>query len=219
MKQLLKIFFWGMLISFLGSLPLGTMNVMATNISVKDGVTAAMIYATGSMLVEIIYVRIALVAMSWVARQQKIFRFFEWLTLVLILALAIGSFVAAVRMSGLGSALPENTSHPFWLGAFFSATNPLHIPFWFGWSTVLLNKNILLPRVSNYNWYVCGIGLGTMAGFAVFIYGGNYLVQQMNANQNLLNWAIGIILLITAMIQLYKMLNKPAVVVIRNLKS
>src|SRR5258705_13688078 len=98
MKQILKIFFWGMLISFLGSLPLGTMNVMATNISVKDGVTAAMIYATGSMLVEIIYVRIALVTMSWVARQQKVFRFFEWLTLLLILGLAIGSFVAAFRM-------------------------------------------------------------------------------------------------------------------------
>jgi len=217
MKQLLKIFFWGMLISFLGSLPLGTMNVMATNISVRDGVTAATIYALGSMLIEIIYVRGGLVAMTWVHKQQKIFRLFEWLTLLLILALAIGSFVAAAKMSGLGSALPDNTKHPFWLGVFFSATNPLHIPFWFGWSTILLNKNILLPRVANYNWYVAGIGLGTMAGFAVFIYGGNYLVQGLNANQNILNWVIGIILLITAIIQLYKMLNKnPVVVTIRN---
>jgi len=217
MKQLLKIFFWGMMISFLGSLPLGTMNVMATNISVKDGVSAAMIYALGSMLVEIIYVRGALVAMTWVHRQQKIFRLFEWLTLILILALAIGSFAAAIKMSGLGSVVPDNTSHPFWLGAIFSATNPLHIPFWFGWSTVLVNKNILLPHPDNYNWYVFGIGVGTIMGFSIFIYGGNYLVQQMNANQNLLNWAIGIILLITAFIQLYKMLNrKPAVVAIGN---
>lgn len=217
MRRLVKIFLWGMMISFLGSLPLGTMNVMATNISVKDGISAAMIYALGSMIVEILYVRGALVAMTWVHRQQRIFRLFEWLTLLLILALAIGSFVAAVKMSGLGSVVPENTSHPFWLGAFFSATNPLHIPFWFGWSTVLVNKNVLLPRARNYNWYVCGIGLGTMMGFSIFIYGGNYLVQEMNANQNLLNWAIGIILLITAFIQLYKMLNKkPAVVTIVN---
>jgi threonine/homoserine/homoserine lactone efflux protein len=216
MKQLLKISFWGMLISFLGSLPLGTMNVMATNISVKDGANAGILYATGSMVVEIILVRIALMAMSWVARQQKIFRMFEWFTLFLIIALAVGSFVAAVKMSGFGSAIPDNTNHPFWLGAFFSVTNPLHIPFWFGWSTVLLNKNILLPSSRNYNWYIFGIGLGTMVGFSIFIYGGNYLVRQMNANQNLLNWAIGIILLITAIIQLYKMLNKPIAMAVRN---
>jgi len=216
MIQLTRIFFWGMFISFLGSLPLGTMNVMATNISVKDGVTAGMIYACGSMLVEITLVRAALVAMSWVYKQQKIFRIFEWLTLLLIVALAIGSFIAAYNMSGFGTAIPDNTKHPFWLGVFFSVTNPLHIPFWFGWSTVLLNKNILLPNAKNYNWYVAGIGLGTIGGFAVFIYGGNYLIQEMHANQNLLNWAIGIILLITAAIQLYKMFNKPVIAVVRN---
>jgi threonine/homoserine/homoserine lactone efflux protein len=216
MIQLGKIFFLGMFISFLGSLPLGTMNVMATNISVKDGVTAGMVYACGSMLVEITLVRAALVAMSWVYKQHKIFRIFECLTLLLILALAIGSFVAAYKMSGFGSVIPDNTRHPFWLGAFLSITNPLHIPFWFGWSTVLLNKNILIPTAKNYNWYVAGIGFGTIAGFSVFIYGGNYLVQEMHANQNLLNWLIGTILLITAAIQLYKMLNKPAVIVVRN---
>ena len=219
MKQLFKIFFWGMLISFLGSLPLGTMNVAATNISVKDGVNAAMIYALGSMIVELIYVRLSLIAMAWINRQQKIFRLFEWLTVFLILALAIGNFIAAVKMSGLGSALPVSTKYPFGLGALLSATNPLHIPFWFGWSTLLLNRKILLPCSNNYNWYAAGIGVGTMAGFALFIYGGSYMVQELNANQNMLNWVIGIVLLITAFIQVYKIRSKPAEVVISNASS
>jgi len=216
MKPLIRIFFWGMAISFLGSLPLGTMNVLATNISVKNGATAGMIYATGSMLVEIIYVRLIMVGMTWIHRQQKIFRFFEWVTVFLILALAAGSFIAAVKMTGLGTALPVAAGHPFWVGVFFSATNPLHIPFWFGWSSVLMNKDILFPRPADYNFYVSGIGLGTMAGFGLFIFGGNYLVRELNANQNMLNWIIGIILLITAFIQLYKMLNRPVSVATGN---
>ena len=45
MRPLLKIFFTGMLVSFLGSLPLGTLNVAAMQISVSDGVTAAMLFS------------------------------------------------------------------------------------------------------------------------------------------------------------------------------
>ena len=201
-----------MFISFLGSLPLGTMNVTATNITAKYGTGVALVYSLGSMIVEIIYVRIALVAMTWIQRRQKIFRIFEWFTLILILLLAVGSFIAAIKMSGLGYSLPSSLRYPFLLGALLSATNPLHIPFWFGWSTVLINKNILQPDPIHYNWYVTGIGLGTMAGFTIFIYGGSYLIQQLKTNQNILNWVIGIILLVTVLIQLYKMKNKPALV-------
>ena len=210
MNQILKIFLVGTLISFLGSLPLGTMNVAATHIAVQDGQFAALIFSAGAVLIEIAYVRIALVAMNWITRQYKLFRLFEWLTVLLLFGLAAGSFLAAIRKSGLGNALPIHAVHPFLLGLLLSATNPLHITFWFGWSTILLNKHILLPQNANYNIYVAGIGIGSILGYAVFIFGGNYLVNKLKANQNILNWVIGAILLITAIIQLYKILSKPS---------
>ena len=49
-----------------------------------------------------------------------------------------------------------------------------------------------------------GIGLGTIEGFAIFIFGEKVLVNQLKANQNLLNWIIGITLLITVVIQANK---------------
>ena len=54
-----------------------------------------------------------------------------------------------------------------------------------------------------------GITSGTFAGFALFIYGGNYIVLKAANNQQLINWIVGIILLITALVQLYKMIWKP----------
>jgi hypothetical protein len=57
MHPLPKIFFTGMLISFLGSLPLGTLNVAAMQIGITDGYTAAILFSLGSLLVEMIYVR------------------------------------------------------------------------------------------------------------------------------------------------------------------
>ncbi|HMG69296.1 MAG TPA: LysE family transporter [Chitinophagaceae bacterium] len=210
MQNILRVFFWGMLVSFLGSLPLGTMNVTVTQISVQRGITDGFVFAIGSMIVEVIIVRIALVGMKWMAKQHKLFRFLEYVATSIILFLAIASFVAAYKMTGFASSLPIQTIKPFWTGTFLSLTNPLHIPFWLGWSTVLMNKNILKPSAIQYNWYVTGIGIGTILGFAVFIYAGNYLVSQILRHQTLLNCAIGIVLLITVIIQVIKMRQVPA---------
>ena len=182
MNQLLKIFLTGLGISFLGSLPLGTMNVAATHIAVEDGVKAALLFASAAVLIETIYARIALVAMDRVARHRKLFRVFEWFTVAVLFALATGSLLAAIHGSGLGRAMPIHVIDPFLLGIFLSATNPLHITFWFGWSSVLLNKHILLPQTTNYNLYTIGIAIGSLVGYSVFIIGGNYLVNQLRAN-------------------------------------
>ena len=202
-----------MFISFLGSLPLGTMNVTATNVAVKSGINAGLLFTLGALTIETICLCITLLAMEWVRRQQKLFRVFEWLTAILIFTLAIASFVAAYKMKAFGdSAFTNYNISPFVLGLLLSALNPMHIPFWFGWTTVLINKNVLLPGKNNYIVYVSGISIGTIFGFGIFVFGGNYIVEKLNNNQNILNWIIGTVLLITALIQLYKMRYKKPIV-------
>src|SRR5689334_22457882 len=100
MNQFFRVFFWGMLVSFLGSLPLGTMNVTVTQISVQTGIRDGVAFAWGSMVIEVIIVRLALITMKWITEQHKLFRFFEYITLSVILFLSIASFVAAYKMSG-----------------------------------------------------------------------------------------------------------------------
>ena len=81
--------------------------------------------------------------------------------------------------------------HRFLLGMFMCAINPVQIPFWFGWSTVLFTKKILEPKSSNYNVYILGIGLGTLLGNCVFIFGGQWIVKKIDNSQQYLNWVIG----------------------------
>ena len=212
MPKLLRIFMTGLFISFLGTLPLGTLNIAAMQIALTDGIRPALYFALGVLLVEIIYVRISLVAMDWVRRQQRLFRILEWVTLLIILALAVSSFVAAADPTVKKNVILSNTIHRFWLGLLMSAINPVQIPFWFGWSTVLYTKNILLPSNSHYNSYIAGIGFGTFVGMCLFIFGGRLLVDSLNAHQKLLSWIIGGIFTITALIQLWRMLKKKGIV-------
>lgn len=208
MHPILKIFLVGMMVSFLGSLPLGTLNVAAMQISVSDGITSAILFSLGSLLAEIIYVRLSLVAMDWVRKQEKIFRVLEWVTLLIVITLAIFSFYAATHPSVEKNKILSSSVHPFLLGLFMSAVNPVQIPFWFGWSTVLFTKKILLARNDHYNTYIIGIGLGTFIGNCLFIFGGQLIASRINNNQHILNYVIGGIFTITAIIQIWKMWRK-----------
>ncbi|MFM9908657.1 MAG: LysE family translocator [Chitinophagaceae bacterium] len=202
-----KIFITGLFISFLGALPLGTLNIAAMQLSISDGIVPAFYFSAGVLLIEIIYVRISLVAMDWVRKQEKLFRWLEWITLLVIVALAISSFIAATDPNIKKNVILSNTLHRFWLGVLMSAINPVQIPFWFGWSTVLLSKKILMPRNDHYNIYIFGIGFGTLLGHSLFILGGQLIVDKLNRNQSLLNWIIGGIFALTALIQFWKMIR------------
>jgi threonine/homoserine/homoserine lactone efflux protein len=212
MLYLRKIFFTGMLVSFLGSLPLGTLNVAAMQISISNGVASAILFSLGSLLAEVIYVRLSLVAMDWIRKQEKIFRVLEWVTLAIVIALAVSSFYAAMHPSVNKNVVLDSPLPKFVLGFIMSAVNPVQIPFWFGWSTVLFTKNILLPRKDHYNAYIVGIGLGTLFGNCVFIFGGLLIASKINNNQHILNWVIGGIFSITALIQIWKMARKKTTV-------
>lgn len=205
MKQLIRIFFTGMLVSFLGSLPLGTLNIAAMQLAISDGVMAGIMFSLGSLFVEIIYVRISLVAMDWVRKQEKLFKAFEWVTLFIVIALAASSFYAAIHPNVNENIILSSTLPRFFLGVIMSAVNPVQIPFWFGWSTILFTKKILLPQKDHYNFYITGIGIGTFIGNCIFIFGGILIAGSIHNNQHVLNWVIGGIFTITAAVQAWRM--------------
>ena len=218
MIKLVRIFAWGLMISFLGSLPLGTLNVAAMQLGIYESIKNAMLFSFGSLLVEMVYVRISLVGINWIQKQQRLMDIMQWITFGIIVALACVSFYAAMHTPA--NAANEGTNpyadinvNRFLLGMFLCAINPVQIPFWFGWSTVLFSKKVLEPINKHYNTYIVGIGLGTFAGNCVFIFGGKWLVGRIANSQQYLNWVIGGIFAITALITLYKILRKKKEVV------
>ena len=197
-----------MLISFLGSLPLGTLNIAAMQISISDGIWQATLFSIGSLIAEMIYVRLSLVAMDWVRKREFLFKILECVTLLIVLILAASSFYAAMSPTVKQSVVLSSTLPKIVLGFSMSAVSPAQIPFWFGWSTVLLTKKILLPINKHYNFYIVGIGLGTLIGNFVFIFGGRIVAGKLQNSHQVMNWVIGSIFLVTAIIQIWKMSKK-----------
>lgn len=208
MQLILRAFYWGLLISFLGSLPLGTLNVTAMQIGLQETISHALMFSCGVLLVEMIYVRLSLIAVNWLRSKIKLMKIMQWLTFAIILALAVGSFWAAMRENPEAKNLMlQNNLHRFFLGMLMSAVNPIQIPFWFGWSSMLYTKGVLVPKIKVFNSYIVGIGLGTFASHCIFIFGGKAVAQSINESEKYINWIIGCFFTIAALVQLYKLLT------------
>lgn len=197
-----------MLVSFLGELPLGTFNVAAMQIAISEGLFTAMLFACGAIAVEIMYVRISLLAFNWIRKQGLLLRILNYVTLIILLALAASSFYAALQPGEQKSVVLSTKIPKFLLGASMCLVSPAPIPFWLGWTTVLFSKKILLPRNDHYNVFTVGIALGTFAGSCVFIFGGLLIAEKIKHNQHILHWIIGGIFLVTAIFQVWRILKK-----------
>lgn len=198
-----------MLISFLGQLPLGNMNITSTQIAVQEGLPNAWKFALGITLVEIAYLRLSLVGTRWVIEHETLFIALGWITVVLFLALGIYALFAAVKKKNDKAFILKNNINRFLLGISMSAINPVQIPFWFLWSTYLMNAGILKPVSAHFNFFIAGAGIGTLLGEVVYIHGGKWLIEKLKAGNKTLNQIMGAVFIVTALIQLYRMLFVP----------
>ncbi|MEO5996516.1 MAG: LysE family transporter [Chitinophagaceae bacterium] len=209
MLDIVRIFFTGLVISLLGALPLGTLNVTAMQISVQENSRNAVKFSLGVALVEIIYVRISLKGMNWILENKRLFYILEWVTVFLFIALAVSSYITARKSRDQKNILLNNKMKRFFLGFTMSALNPVQIPFWFIWSTYLLSTGVLRPSELQFNFYTAGIAVGTLIGLGIFIYAGKWLVNKLKASHRAINITVAIIFVISAFVQLYRVLNKP----------
>jgi threonine/homoserine/homoserine lactone efflux protein len=209
--MMIRVFLTAILISFLGQLPFGNMNLTATQLAVQEGYKKAWAYGAGIVLIEMCYLRLSLTAMDWIVAHHIIFEIMGWLTVALFLGLGVMSLIVARKQpkekKGL---LLNNKLNRFVLGVSVSAINPAQIPFWFIWSTNMINSRILHTTFADYNYFTAGAAIGSLAGLGIYIYGGKWLIAKMKTSNKQLNVFMGIVFILAALLQLYNMLFKPA---------
>ena len=210
MPDFLRVLFLGMLVSFLGQLPLGNVNIAATQLNVQESPKNAWKFAAGLVVIEIIYLRLALTGINWIITNKLLFVILGWATVALFMILGIASFIAARKQTEDKKALMLNNKlDRFLLGLSISAVNPVQIPFWITWSLYLINAKMLHPIAVEYNYFTIGAGVGTLGGLAVYIYGGKWAIKKIKANNKSLNKFMGLVFIIVAILQLYKMIYMP----------
>jgi threonine/homoserine/homoserine lactone efflux protein len=206
-----RLYFTAIFISFMGSLPVGTLNVSVTDLTINMGAGAALQFGLGAMLVEVALVRIALVTVRRLAGLKQLFHFFRVFACAIVLVLAVFSLYGAWHMQKQGVVVPFAHYTPFVSGVFLSLINPLHLPFWMGWTAALRSKGVLSDTKEDFNVFVTAIGSGTALAFLLYGVAGHLLITFLRMQENLFNWLVGLALLMAGMVQLWKLLAVRAV--------
>ncbi len=210
MGKNLKVLFSGFLISFLGALPLGTLNLTAFDISASQGIASALWFAIAVILVELAVVRLAIYGNEKLTLTDRISSYLFPLGIVLLLYLAIISFLDASQVSEAGSKttlLPQIGS-PFILGLLLSALNPLHFPFWMTWTKVLSTKGVLEKSARSYGFYIWGIGVGSLLGLLIFIFLGKYVFGNYQEYSKVTNFLMGLLYLGFSLYLIFLLIKK-----------
>jgi threonine/homoserine/homoserine lactone efflux protein len=197
----------GLLLSFFGQLPLGTISLTATQIAVQEHFRHAWKYSIGVALIEMGYLRLVLSGMEWIMHHQILFYLFNWISVLFFLVLGVMGFFVAHKQNPDKKALHLN--YPLdrlLLGLSMSTLNLAQIPFWFLWSGYFLKQGWLHPGFADFNCFTLGSGLGTLGGLAVYMYGGTWLVTKMKTSNRTLNKITGVFFIIAAAILAYRIL-------------
>ena len=206
MTELLPVLFAGFMVSFLGQLPLGNLNIAATQISVEENFRNAWLFSIAGAMVEVVYLRLALSSSEWLMHNKMLFNTISWFTVALFFILGFLSIRKAIKekepkKKGL---LIDNNINRFLLGLMLSVVNPMQIPFWFFWGTYFIHNGTVQPNASDFNLFTVGACIGTLAGQAIYIHGGNWLIRKLHASHRFLNILMGAVFIISASVQVYK---------------
>jgi threonine/homoserine/homoserine lactone efflux protein len=206
-------------ISFLGSLPPGTTNVLTLQLA-SQNIYKSILFSAGCLCGEMIYVSLCVVMMNRILKFQWIMRTLEWISFSVILALAIASFTAAIRHTSSAVAnVGELVSLPFFSGLLLMIINPVQIPFWLGWTTVLIEKNILQSRLQHHIIYVLGSGIGSLLASLLFVLAGDVISRQFTTSGQTWHYILGSFFLASAIVQLRHILIKRSLRINSELKQ
>jgi hypothetical protein len=165
-----KDIFFGFIVSFLGSLPLGYLNIIGVEVLAELGITPLVFYLLGVILVEAIVIYFTVIFTNQLAENKKLMKSIDFFAVFFLLMIAYLFYINSNQTVEGHNYLENYVQYsPFLIGMVLCGLNFLQIPFWMGWNWYLLNaKSIFLEGKFKF-YYILGILVGTFFGMLLVI--------------------------------------------------
>lgn len=199
----------GFLVSFLGSIPLGYLNVIGFDIYNASGIHAAVFYLLGVICIEFCVIYLTLIFADKLNKREKLLKFIEAFSVVFLFFLAC-VFYSSGNSVGTNKTAFFNINQNFFVsGIVYSCLNFIQIPFWLSWNLYLLNaKHIEVSNARKY-FYVFGTITGTFFGMLTLILSLHYFASNVEfVSKYLMQLIIPLVFLALGIFQAIKFYRK-----------
>jgi threonine/homoserine/homoserine lactone efflux protein len=201
------LFFAGIVLSLLGSLPPGLISLSVAQTAIQRGMLAAMLLAAGAAGAEFFQAWAAVELTDWFMSNRAVEQIFQWGSVPVFLGLGVYFLFFAKIPKTFGYAAGVSALRQLGKGVLLSAFNLLAIPYWFVYCGSL--------RVSGW-WdgeslaatliFSAGVTVGTMAALGLYAWLGKLIVQRSDVAARHANRFVGLIFLGLGLKLLYNLL-------------
>lgn len=200
-------FLLGIVLSGIGVIPPGLLNMNAAKITIKDGKSRALMFAAGASLVVSIQATIGLFFAKFLNRRTDWVDNLQRFGLLILVILAIYFLtVASYQHKKPASKLVRSKRSRFLLGIFLSIVNVFPIPFYAFISVTMVSYSWFLFEQPNTSAFVVGTSVGTFLMLYVYILFANNIASKSERFTKNMNLIIGIIAALAAFATLFKLL-------------
>ena len=190
--------------SFIGTLPLGMLNLTVLQLSLANKQKQAIAFSAGATLVEFIQIGIALLGMNLLLTIPQLNTIFSLISIPILIYLALKNLKKGNYTEG-GQATPKST---FYQGIVLSFANVVVYPFWLLWGNIFVQNGWLTPTPMAYFYFSFAAAVGTFGAFLFFILLGKLFWQRLTRLQSIIDKLIGFTFLGFAVFQCYTVLEK-----------
>jgi threonine/homoserine/homoserine lactone efflux protein len=191
-------FLLGFKSSFLGSLPLGMLNMTILQMAIACQFRPAMLFSIGASLVGFFQIFLTLASMNVLL---SIPRLGDGLSLISVVVLVFLGIQNLRSKTPKGKIFGQKSA--FYWGLKLSLANVLIYPFWLLWGNVFVQNHWLLPQFQAITVFSIGASLGTLLAFGLFVFFGKIVMQHLTQLQNTMNKLVAMTFFGFAAFQLY----------------
>lgn len=176
--QILKNILIGFLVSFIGSIPLGYLNIVGFQIYTTLGIRSTITYLFGVITIEFFFIYFSLLFADQLIKMTKFIRFIECFSVLFMFFMAYVFYFGFKSETLNSTTISKYANYPFWFGMILSGSNLIQIPFWTSWNLYLLNENYIEISKSKKYFYILGTISGTFTGMLILILSLSYITNQ-----------------------------------------
>ncbi len=164
----LWVFFLGLVFSFVGSIPPGTLNITVLQLGLEGQVRIAMRFALAVAIIEYPYAWIGVQFQYLISQSPVILENFQLIAAIVMTLLGITNLLPSRPKRGLAQRFRESG---FRRGIVLSLLNPMAIPYWMGFTAYLKVQGwIDLSTKGLLHSYVFGTAVGCLALLSLLVF-------------------------------------------------
>lgn len=177
-------FLLGFLISVMGALPLGYINVISLQILLEQGTWANISFVSGIIFIEFFVLKAVSFGANWLVEQKKLLRFIDFFTVVFFTVIAIYFLNNMGNNKNFSLSQIQLAQFPFILGLLLNSLNFIQWPYWSGIYIYLFRTKKLDPRCNDNSIFIMGAMIGTLIGMLIFANTGKYFLIENKIETN-----------------------------------